>query len=151
MKRTFTTLALAAALLLTVGVSSSFAHNTGNGNDNINTSFRKDFSQADLLSTSTNDNYTKFTFKLNGAVLTAFYTNKGELLAITHNITSTQLPLTLLLQIKKNYADYWISDLFELNANGDTNYYITLENADKKVTLRSSENTWESFSKTAKE
>jgi hypothetical protein len=151
MKRSFTTIALTAVLLLTVGVSSSFARNTNNDNDNISVSFRKDFSQAELLSTSTVSDYTKVTFKMNGAVLTAFYSNKGELIAITHNITVSQLPLTLMMQVKKTYGNYWISDLFELNTNGETNYYITLENADKKITLRSSENTWEQFSKATKE
>ena len=151
MKRSFTTIALTAVLLLTVGVSSSFARNTNNDNDNNSVSFRKDFSQAELLSTSTVSDYTKVTFKMNGAVLTAFYSNKGELIAITHNITVSQLPLTLMMQVKKTYGNYWISDLFELNTNGETNYYITLENADKKITLRSSENTWEQFSKATKE
>jgi hypothetical protein len=151
MKRTFTTIAFAAALLLTVGVSSSFARNTNNDNDNVNAYFRKDFSQAELLSTSTVNDFTKLTFKMNGAVLIAFYSNKGELIAVTHNITLSQLPLTLMMQVKKNYGNYWISDLFELNSNGETHYYITLENADKKITLRSYENTWDSFSKATKE
>ena len=73
------------------------------------------------------------------------------MLAITHNIKSTQLPLTLLMKVKNDYSHYWISELFELNSHGESNYYITLENADKKITLRSSDNNWEVFSKTNKE
>jgi hypothetical protein len=154
MKRTF---AIITTLLLTVSVSSSFAHSTNNNNSisinngEITAYFHKDFSTAELLDTKSTGDYTKLTFKMNGMVLTAFYSNKGELLAVTHNITSAQLPLTLLMQVKRNYAGYWISDLFELNSNGESNYYITLENADKKITLRSIENNWEAFSKTTKE
>lgn len=150
MKRTFTTLALTAALLLTVGVGSSFARSTHNGDDIVNAGFHKDFSQAELLDTKTSADYTRFTFRMSGMILTAFYSNKGELLAITHNITSTQLPLTLLMQVRNDYSDFWISDLFELNRNGESTYYITLENADKTITLRSDENNWEVFSKSTK-
>ena len=147
MKRIF---ALTTALLLTIGVSNSFANGGHNANDNANW-LRKDFSQVELLDTKTDANYTRFTFKLNGTVLTAYYSPIGDLIAVTQNITSTQLPLPLLMQVKRNYANYWISDLFELNADGESNYYITLESADKKVTLRSSDYNWEVFSKTAKD
>jgi hypothetical protein len=150
MKRTFTTFALTAALLLTIGVGSSFARSTNNGGDIVNAGFHKDFSQAELLDTKVNADYTRFTFRMSGMILTAFYSNRGELLAITHNITSTQLPLTLLMQVRREYSDFWISDLFELNRNGESSYYITLEDADKTITLRSDENNWEVFSKSTK-
>jgi hypothetical protein len=152
MKRIF---ALTTALLLTIGVSTSFARSGNNGghsiNDKSNAWLRKDFAQVELLDTKTGADYTRLTFKMSGIILTAFYSNQGELLAVTHNIASTQLPLTLLMQVKHDYASYWISDLFELNSHGVSNYYITLENADKTITLRSSENIWEVFSKTNKE
>jgi hypothetical protein len=158
MKRIF---ALTTALLLTIGVSNSFArsaHSGGNtngsntnGGHNNNAWLNKDFSQVELLDTKTDADYTRFTFKMSGIILNAFYSNQGELLAVTHNITSTQLPITLLMQIKGDYANYWISDLFELSSHGQSNYYITLENAEKTITLRSSDNNWEVFSKTTKE
>ncbi len=159
MKRIF---ALTTALLLTIGVSTSFANDANNGaRTSANTSannggdnnawLRKDFSQAEVLDTRTDPGYTRFTFKMSGMILNAYYSNQGELLAVTHNITSTQLPLTLLMQIKRDYSSYWISDLFELSSHGESNYYITLENSDKTVTMRSSANNWEVFSKTTKE
>jgi hypothetical protein len=159
MKRTITTFALTAALFLTVGVSSSFAHsahsarsarNARNGDDNVNAWFHKDFRQAELLGTKTGTDYTCFTIKVSGMILNAYYSNLGELLAITHNITSTQLPLTLLMQLNRDYANYWISDLFELDSNGQSTYFITVENGDKTITLRSSDNNWNFFSKTTK-
>jgi hypothetical protein len=151
MKRTITTFALTAALLLTLGVGSSFARNTNNGDDNVNAYFHKDFRQVELLDTKTSPDYTRFTFKMSGMILTAFYSNKGELLAVTHNIPSTQLPLQLLIQVRRNYSGYWISDLFEYSANGSTSYFLTLENADNKITLRSNEGDWETYNKTTKQ
>jgi hypothetical protein len=145
-------IALAVALLLTVGISSSFANPTEGHNDAVNASFHKDFKKAELLTTEPGKNYTKLTFKMNDMVLSAFYGEDGQLLAVTRNIRSNQLPIQLLLQIKKDYTAYWISDLFEFSSDGSSAYYITLENADSKVTLRSSgSDTWEVYTKKTKE
>lgn len=181
MKRTITSLAFTTFLLLTAGVGSSFARsadsgyngkggngshsssrvNSGNGshsgsrvnrgNDNVNEYFRKDFRQAEIMTSVAGDNYTRITFRMNGMILTAYYSRQGDLLAVTHNITSNQLPLSLLLQLKRDYSDYWISDLFEFNAGDQSSYYLTVENADKKITLRSADGGWLTFSKTTKE
>ncbi|HLZ89425.1 MAG TPA: hypothetical protein VKQ52_19355, partial [Puia sp.] len=51
--------------------------------------------------------------------------------------TSDQLPINLLTSLKKEYGDYWISDLFEIASDDQTNYYVTLETADKKIVLKS--------------
>ena len=139
------------ALLLTLGVTTSFAANTNTtDNGGINASFRKDFKQAEVLSTDAGKDYTKITFKINGAILFAFYNENGELLALTHNIKASELPINLLMQVKHDYANYWISDLFEFDANNSTSYYITLEDANTKLTLRSNGNNWETYTKTTK-
>jgi hypothetical protein len=54
---------------------------------------------------------------------------------VVRNICSTQLPARLLTSIKKNYKDYWITDLYKEVSNGKVVYHITLENADQKVRL----------------
>jgi hypothetical protein len=149
MKRSFYQFALTAALILTVGISSSFATPTGDL-DNINASFHKDFRKAEILATNVTADYTKLTFKMNGMVLFAFYSGDGKLLAVTHNIVSTQLPLQLLMNLRRNYADFWISDLFECDADGTTSYFLTLENADSKVTLKSNGGDWETYIKSTK-
>jgi hypothetical protein len=143
---------LTTALLLTLGVSTSFAANTNkdSGNGSVNASFRKDFKQAEVLATDAGKDYTKFTFKLNGAILYAFYNESGELLAVTHNIRSTELPINLLMQIKRGHADCWVTDCFEMDANGSTSYYITLENTDTRLTLHSNGSDWETYVKTTK-
>ena len=139
---------LAAAMLLTIGINSSFAAPTDGGNDAVTASFHKDFKKAQVLETQTGKNYIKFTFKLNDMVLFAFYNEDGQLLAVSRNIKSNQLPIQLLMDVRKDYANYWISDLFELTIDGNSNYYITLENADSRITLRSYDsNDWEVYKK----
>ena len=128
-------LAIAVALLLTVGVTSSFATPTDK-TDVIKASFRKDFKKAELMGIEANNSFNKLTFKMNDMVLYAFYTDNGELLAVTRNIKSSQLPIQLLLDLKRDYANYWITDLFEFNGDGTNSYYVTVENADTSITLR---------------
>jgi hypothetical protein len=141
--------ALTTALLLTLGVSTAFAANTID-NGGVNASFRKDFKQAELLATDAGKDYTKITFKMNGIILSAFYNENGELLAVTHNIKPGELPINLLMQVKRNYADCWVTDCFEIDTNGSASYYITLENADTRLTLHSDGNDWNTYSRIIK-
>ena len=138
------------AMLLTA--SSTFATPTDDSNGAVKVAFHKDFKKAELTATEVKATYTKLTFKINGVVMYAFYSENGQLLAVTRNITSNQLPIQLLLEVKKDYSDYWITDLFELTGDGASNYYITLENADQRVTLRSNgSDSWETYEKKAKQ
>lgn len=54
---------------------------------------------------------------------------------VVRNILSSQLPTRLLTTIKKNYKDYWITDLHRESLNGKVSYYITLENPNQTVKL----------------
>jgi hypothetical protein len=48
--------------------------------------------------------------------------------------------------LKREYDEYWISDLFEVSGNEGTAYYITLENANTKLVLKSSGGKgWDTF------
>ena len=57
------------------------------------------------------------------------------------NILSNQLPTKLLTFIKKNYKNYWITDLHKENLNGKISYYITLENPDQTIKLNTTHST----------
>jgi hypothetical protein len=143
-------LSIAAMLVLSV---SAFA---GGGGDNVNqqavSSFKKDFVNATNAVWEPRDGgYSKATFSLNGQVLFAYYDNNGSLLAVVRNIVSDQLPINLLASLRKDYGDCWISDLFEIAANDQTTYYVTVENGDKKIVLKSSgSDYWETYSKERK-
>ena len=155
MKRSAHKIALSIALLLTIGVMSSFAtpnaKEPSDKSDVIKASFQKDFQKAEIIGLETTTSYNKLTFKMNDMVLYAFYSDNGDLLAVTRNIKSSQLPIQLLLDLKRDYAKYWITDLFEFNGDGVNSYYVTVENADSSITLRAngSEN-WQIYSKRSK-
>jgi hypothetical protein len=65
-------------------------------------------------------------------------TNEGERSpkkSATVNILSDKLPARLLTNIKKDYKEYWITNLYKEDAGGKISYHITVENADKIVTM----------------
>jgi len=138
----------AAALLFTL---SSFARSADSISGDIRTSFKKTFRNAQLMSTETRETFTKLTFKTNDVIMFAFYSRSGDLLAVTRNILSSQLPLNLLLSLKSDYNAYWITELFEFTSNDDSCYYVSLESADAKITLRSTGDTWEVYSSVRKD
>src|ERR1700744_5878831 len=51
------------------------------------------------------------------------------------NILSTQLPAKLQSSIRKNYKNYWITDLRKESLNGKVSYFITLENPDQTLKM----------------
>lgn len=79
----------------------------------------------------------KATFVLNGEYRSAFYNSDGDLVAETQNLASTSLPKTLRKSLKNEMASRWITDVFVVSVEGDNTYYVTLENADTSVMLKS--------------
>jgi hypothetical protein len=100
-------------------------------------SFQSSFKNASEVSWKATENYYKADFVLNSQYVSAFYDNTGSLMAVTRNINSFQLPITLQTKLKNSYSSYWISDLFELSDDNGISYYATVENGDAKITLKS--------------
>lgn len=145
-------ISLSIAIVLMMGLSAFAAKNDETDvNKEAVRSFHREFVNAKNVKWEQKVGYVKVEFTLNDQVLFAYYNNDGQMTAIVRNIVSDQLPISLLTSLKNEYTAYWISDLFEVASNDQTNYYVTLENADKKIVLRSSGiDSWEVYSKTKK-
>jgi hypothetical protein len=115
--------------------SSSFA--TEDVNPVVIKSFQRTFKDATAANWTVAENMYRVRFSLGTQYITAYYDEKGTLLSVTRNISSFQLPVLLHAEIKSNYANYWISDLYEVSSDNGTYYYVTLENADMKIILKS--------------
>ena len=138
------------AMMLTMGLTSVFA-NDETINHKAVSSFKKDFTQAQDVKWENSKDFVKATFKLNDQVVFAYYTQAGELMAVTRNILSSQLPINLLSSLKKNYNTYWITDLFEISNSTDPSYYVTLQSAEQTLVLKSSGiSGWELYKKEKK-
>ena len=128
---------------------SSFA-NEVKVNSKVLESFNSYFKNATEVDWTVSQNFYKADFSLNGQYVAAYYDEAGQLVAITRNISSTQLPISLQTNLKKGHEDFWISDLFEVANEQGTTYYVTLENADTKLVLKSSDSNWTGFQKQRK-
>lgn len=114
-------------------------------------SFQKTFTAAQEADWTVAENFYKVQFAMSGQYVTAFYSPNGNLLGVTRNISSLQLPLTLQTELKKDYRDLWITDLFEVSNEDGTNYYVTLENSETKITLKgSADSKWTTYKKSRK-
>ena len=143
---------LIGVFVFITGISSAFANGKEEVNDKIIKTFQKEFAGAQNVQWVTTKEFVKATFTLNEQVVYAFYDQEGRLLGVTRNILSGQLPINLLTDLKKSYTNYWITDLFEMAANNENGYYITLENSDYKLILKSNgTNGWEVFKKEKKQ
>jgi hypothetical protein len=142
-------LSLAAVMMMGFSV---FA----NGSNDVVTqeardAFKKDFATASNIKWEQKNNFLKATFSLNGQFLTAYYFTNGDLQAVVRNITSDQLPINLITSLRRDYTDFWITDLFEISSDNQTTYYVTIESSDRKIVLKSeSLSSWEVYSKERK-
>ena len=138
-------------MMLTIGLTSTFANNEETINQRAVSSFKKDFNNAQDVKWENNKDFVKATFKINDQVMFAYYTQTGDLMAVTRNILSSQLPINLLASLKKSYSSYWISDLFEVSSTTDAAYYVTLQSAEHTLVLKSNGTTaWEVYRKEKK-
>ena len=113
--------------------------------------FQTEFAAAKEVNWTVSSNYYKAEFTFNEQHVSAFYNTDGELLGITRYITALDLPMNLQASLKKNYSDFWISDLFEVTKSDNTGYYITLEDADTVLILKATaENDWNVYKKVKK-
>jgi len=125
------------ALVMIIGISSVRANEVGNVNEKALTSFQKDFRHATDVNWQSTPKFLKVSFTLNGQVYMAYYNEDGDRLAIARNITSNELPMGLQADLKDSYPGFWISDLFEIHGKEEAAYYVTIENADYRITLKS--------------
>ncbi len=130
------------SLLLFVTMSmNAFAADTAVSPD-ILKSFKKTFSTAKDVTWSTSNDLYKADFVYRSQYITAYYDAEGNMLALTKNILSTELPLLLGTSLREHYSNHWISEVLEVSTEDGSRYYVTLENADEKVVLKSVQNNW---------
>lgn len=110
-------------------------------------SFQHSFRNAEEVNWTKSREFYKAQFRLNCQQVYAFYAMNGSLIATTRNLLFTELPVMLQTSLDELQNGYWITDLFELSNEDGTNYYITLENADNKLVLRSNKTNWDLYQK----
>lgn len=141
-------------IILTLAIAiSSFAvfANEVKVNTTVLNAFNSEFADAKDVQWTSGQSYYKASFQYNDQYVTAFYGFDGQVLGVARNISSLDLPMNLQTSLKKEYSGRWITELFEVSNEEGTHYYITLEQADSKVTLKSSNGSkWSVYKKATK-
>jgi hypothetical protein len=120
-------------------------------NPNVLKAFKTEFNTAREVEWTVGSNFYRATFVYNEKHVFAYYNESGELLGLTRYLSPLDLPISLQANLKNNYSGYWISDLFEVAKNDGTAYYLTLENADTKIVLKSADSSnWNQYNKAKK-
>ena len=137
--------------LVVSGITASFAHDRGDISNNVITSFSKDFANAREVRWDNTKDFVKATFSVDNQVMFAYYAVNGDLIAVTKYLSPAALPINQNSSLKKNYGNYWISDLFELNAGNESSYFVTLEDENTRLILKSvNSSDWEVYRKEKK-
>jgi hypothetical protein len=135
---------IAVALIL-MSTAYAFANNKEIDPKVVNT-FKEKFTGATDETWSERADFYEVSFSFEGKWLFAFYSKSSNLICVIHHLLSSELPADLQRDLKSTYSNYWITELFELTSEGQTGYFVTLQNADTKFTLNSNEqNSWELF------
>jgi hypothetical protein len=114
--------------------------------------FRVKFTDAQNVTWETGSNYYKADFTYNGMRMFALYSSSAELLSLTRNIPSEQLPFYLQAMLEENYAEYRIAAVFEVSDQAGFRYYVNMENEARQVVLESENgNSWNVFKKTRRQ
>ena len=136
-------------LLVTVGVCSAYP--SERVSRKVLASFKTEFANAKDVEWETGNNYFRAAFTMNEQRIFAFFNANGKMLSIARYISSVQLPVNLFVDIKNDYSNYWISDLFEVSNSEGLHYYVTLETAESKLVMRSDNGgSWSTYNKSEK-
>jgi len=141
---------LIAVALLASTFTKSFASDGPTVEPTVLKSFKTTFANATEVDWSTTQDLYKAVFLLNGQYITAYYNGDGTMQALSRHISAASLPMMLQTTLKTDYKNLWITDVFEVTNDNGLHYYVTLENADTKVILKSSATTWGMYLKVKK-
>lgn len=116
---------------------SAFAMEPENVSPKVKAAFESDFSKASKISWEKTSDFYFASFTLNDVRIDAAYNEDGELLGTARVISAEQMPLSVSLAIAEKYAGYRVEKTaIELTYEGQTRYYISVENEHQIVKLK---------------
>ena len=138
---------LIAVALLAGTFTKSFAAEVPAVQPTVLQSFKTTFTTATEVGWSTTKDLYKADFSLNGRYVTAYFREDGTMQALVRHISADNLPLILQNSLKNKHNGAWVTDVLEVTSDNDVQYYVTLENANSQVVLKSSSTTWSTYQK----
>jgi hypothetical protein len=125
------------ALSMLVFTGSTFAATGDNGvPESVNGAFNERFAQAKDVTWETGKRFYKAEFYMHGRTFFAYFADNGDMMGIAGNLSPVKLPETLRSELKRNYSNYWITDLVKYRNAEEDGFVVTLEGADKVIVLK---------------
>jgi hypothetical protein len=128
-------LVTALAMIMTVGVSAAFATDDVKVDKDVLSAFQKDFTGAQHVKWSKEQNFYKAAFVLGDTRVIAYYSEEAEFAGSARSLVPAQLPLAVTSQISKRYGPVDLVEVTEISNDTGTSYKIMLETADKTIKL----------------
>jgi hypothetical protein len=127
MKKIILSLAISAALLGSIATYAADKTPTVMAKQ----AFTREFAQVKDVewTTVSNESVYEATFSFNNESLHAFFTEDGEFLGTTRQVSKSQLPIGVVTELEKQYANARVATIFEYSKKDGLAYYITLVDA----------------------
>ncbi len=125
-----------AALIVVAAGTSAFALDGKKVDNRVKNNFDVQFAGAENVSWTAKENYFKASFILEDENIEAFFAKDGELIGTSHHVELKKLPFIAVKKIKKEYASYKVTDSIEFEQDGNTNFYVSLEDGNRKQILQ---------------
>ena len=143
-------IALTASMIMIATIS--FANDGAAPKDQrISENFNKHFAVAESVNWTYNQQFATANFIMNGQSMAAHFAPDAKMLGVSRNITTNELPMNLIRNLKQQLKNSWVTDVFEYATPDSDAYYVTIENADSKIILKSSDGQFYTYKKTAKQ
>jgi hypothetical protein len=129
-------LSIIAVFALTL-ISTAFANKTIAPDFKGIKNFNKSFPEATEVTYKVVEKFTEVSFTWHSMQLQAFYDNDGTLFATTRKVEIKDLPLSYLMNIRKEFAGFTPTEAIEFDQT-DTglSYYVTVADAQKTYVLK---------------
>lgn len=128
-------LSIIAAFVLTL-ISTAFAGKPANSDFKGMENFSRSFPGATDIAYKVTDTYTLVNFTWHHLQLQAFYDQEGNYIGTSRKIAIADLPLTYLLNIKRDYPGYQTAQAIEFDhADTGLSYYVTVVAPEKTYVL----------------
>jgi hypothetical protein len=138
MKRIIITL----TLVLTLASTYSFATDV-KVSSTIMQSFKARFADAENVSWSVTNGFYVADFTLDDKKQYAYFNPEGDLTVIAEPLTINQLSKKQQSNLRKDYSNYTVVDVYKLTDNEDVKYFVVVEDSSKKIILKTTTSTWD--------
>lgn len=138
MKKIIISLTLSAALLSSTFIYAADIEPNGKVKQAFTEVFRK---ASDVEWTTINkEGVYQAKFNFNNETLQAFFTEEGDYIGTTRQITASQLPIMVATGLEKQYAGDRVITIFEYSKKDGLDYYITLMTAKGAIIVKATGN-----------